>query len=265
MERQDFSWGTFRWYFDFYTRYGLEAVPFFWSRDLSKHDVDMLWHYLWSSEVVILGGGNPQTGLTRYKYLGERFDGEPGKFGRLLHERAQRGLLTVGFSAGADQLAEYLFSSIWDPGYDCDAFGLARNVLVTLHHEDSRNGDLQWAARRNPHCLAFGLPNDSGLNVDGGVLPSGNLWQVIEFVIDNSWDDPTDYWHIKTRQGARIPHFYADGRHWAFNGGDLLVRVQSPDRRLDEAWIARPGARLVHYGSQQPSGFHSIEHVLASH
>ena len=211
-----------------------------------------------------LGGGHSATGLRRYKELGARFAGEWGKFGRILHERKQRGLLTVGFSAGADQLAEYLFRKSSGVPHDTDAFGLVRNTMVTLHHESSRNPELAHAARQFPHCMVFGLPNDSGLCSDDGVLPSGNLWQVIECVIDNSWDDPTEAFHVKTRSGALIEHLYADGRHWSFRGGDRIVRIQSPDNGFSEAWIAS-GGRLIHYGTQRPSRHRSIEEVLASY
>jgi hypothetical protein len=263
-ERQDYEWGTFRWYFDRFKRYGLEAVPFFWSEALRGEDVDRLWDYLWTSEVVILGGGNSELGMWRYKNLGHRFAGEWGKFGRLLHERQARGLLTVGFSAGADQLAEHLFAHALEPNADTDGFGLARDVIVRLHHEPSGNGRLAAAARALPHVMAFGLPNDSGLYVDHGVLPSGNLWQVIEFVIDASWDLPDDQWHIKTRHGAKIEHVDAYGRHYAFGGGQRLVRVRSGDRRFDEAWLD-DGRGMFHFGSRSRSRFDSIEEILASH
>jgi hypothetical protein len=263
-ERQDFSWGTFRWYFDFYRRHGLEAMPFYWTSGLRKSDVDALWHHLWNAEVVILGGGHSATGLYRYKQLGAVFDGEPGKFGRLLHERRQRGLLTVGFSAGADQLCEYLFRRTWGGGGDSQGFGMVRNAMITLHHEPHRNGDLGYAAHLFPHCMVFGLPNDSGLNVDQGVLASGLWWQVIEFVTDNSWDEPSEAFHIKTKSGAGIEHFYADGRHWTFRGGDHLVRVQSADNRWQDAWFTS-GGRLIHYGSQSPSGHGSIRDILSAH
>ena len=264
MERQEYSWSTFDWFFSFYDRFGLEYFPFYWRSGLRKEDVDLLWHHLWTSEVVILGGGNPRTGLRRYKQLGERFDGEWGKFGRILHERQARGMLTVGFSAGADQLCEYLFNHKDDRSHDTKAFGLLRNTMVTLHHESSRNGDLAHAAHEFPHCMVFGLPNDSGLYVDQGVLPSGNHWQVIEFVVDQSWDEPRDHWHVKTRSGALVDHISTDGWHWGFRGGDHLVRVQSPDNRFHEAWFTSHG-RLLHYWSRSPSKYASIEHVLASH
>jgi hypothetical protein len=264
MERQEFSWGTFRWFFSFYERHGLQAMPFFWSSQLRKHDVDVLWNHLYNAEVVILGGGHSATGLRRYKQLGAHFDGEWGKFGRILHERQMRGMLTVGFSAGADQLCETLFREVHGHGGDNDAFGLVRNVMCTLHHDSSRNGDLHYAAGRYPHMRVFGLPNDAGLNVDQGQLPSGNFWQIIEFVVDQSWDDPEDFFHIKTRQGALIDHFYADGRHWAFRGGDMLIRVTSPDGRYDESWMILQG-RMVHYWTQSPSRYQSINHILTSH
>lgn len=263
-ERQDYEWGTFRWYFDRFHRYGLEVVPFFWSAALRPEDVDLLWGYLWSSEVVLLGGGNSQLGMRRYKNLGHRFDGEWGKFGRILHERQARGLLTVGFSAGADQLAEHLFAHATDPNMDTDGFGLARDVIVRLHHEPGATRGLAEAARALPHVMAFGLPNDSGIHVDQGVLPSGNFWQVIEFVLDGSWDLPDDQWHIKTRHGGRIEHVDAWGRHYAFGGGQRLVRVRSGDRRFDEAWLD-DGDGILHFGSRRPSRFDSIEEILASH
>ncbi|AKT42666.1 hypothetical protein [Chondromyces crocatus] len=264
MERQEFSWGRFRYFFSFYQRFGLEAVPFFWTSSLRKEDVDLFWHHLWSSEVVLLGGGYPSQGLWRYKELGARFSGEAGKFGRILHERRQRGLLTVGFSAGADQLCEHLFRKTWDSPGDSDGFGLVRRTMVTLHHDASRNGDLHFAARRFPDQMLFGLPNDSGLNTDWGVLPSGNIWQVYDFVVDTSWDDPSDQFHIRTRQGALVDHFDAEGRHWGFRGGDKLVRIESPDGRYRDAWMSS-GGRLINYWSRQPSAFHRVEDVLASH
>jgi len=264
MERQEFSWGTFRWYFDRFRHRGLSAWPFFWSSNLSRHDVEQLWYQLWSADVVILGGGHSVTGLRRYKELGHRFDGEWGKFGRLLHERKARGLLTVGFSAGADQLCDSMYRRTRGDEVDGRGFGLVRNTLVTLHHDSSRNDELAQAARRFTDHLVFGLPNDSGLNQDWGRLPSGNLWQVYEFIIDNSWDLPGDTFHIKTRHGAKIEHVYADGRGWGFNGGDLLVRIASPDGRWSDAWM-RSGGSWLHYGSQSPSSFGSVEQILAHH
>ena len=112
-------------------------------------------------------------GFRRYKELGHRFDGEWGKFGRLLHERKDRGLLTVGFSAGADQLCESLCHRAYDE-HDGKGFGLVRNTTVWLHHDAGRDGDLAHSAARFPDHFAFGLPNDSGLNHDFGTLPSGN-------------------------------------------------------------------------------------------
>lgn len=263
-ERQDYEWGTFRWYFDFYDRHGLEALPFYWNQGLRSQDVELFWELLWTSEVVILGGGNSKTGMWRYKNLGHRFDGEWGKFGRILHERQARGLLTAGFSAGADQLSEHLAAHATSPGVDTDGFGVARNVMVRMHHEAGGNDDLAEMAHAFPSCMAFGLPNDSGLYLDQGVLPSGNEWQVIEFVLDGSWDLPDDQWHIKTRHGAKIEHIGPYGRHWSFSGGQRLVRVQSRDRRFDEAWLDT-GRGLMHFGSGRESRYDSIGEVLACH
>jgi hypothetical protein len=264
LERQEYAWGTFRWFFDFYRQYGLQASPFFWSSGLRKSDVDLLWHRLWNDEVVILGGGHPRTGMQRYKELGARFDGEWGKFGRLLHERRERGLLTVGFSAGADQLCDSLFRRTHGDEWDGPGFGLVRNTMVTLHHDASKMDDLAYAARKFPHLRLFGLPNDAGIDHDWGYLPSGNVWQVYEFVIDQSWDEPRDQHHILTRRGAPIDHVYSDGRHWAFRGNDLLVRVESRDGTFSEAWM-RSGGSWLHYGTQTPSRYGSVEEILACH
>ncbi len=264
LERQEFAWGNFRWFFSQYDRFGLEYLPFYWRSGLRGEDVDRLWHYLYTSEVVILGGGHSMTGLRRYKDLGERFHGERGLFGRILHERKARGLLTVGFSAGADQLCEHVFRATYDHWSDTKGFGLVRNTLCTLHHEPEKNGDLWGAAQQFKHCRIFGLPNDAGLNVDWGTLPSGNLWQVYEFVVDTSWDDPGDSFHIKTRHGAKIEHFDPEGRHWSFGGGDHLVRITSPDGRYDEAWMTSGGS-MLNYWTRQQSRYGSIQEILATH
>ncbi|MEW5854154.1 MAG: hypothetical protein AB2A00_35595 [Myxococcota bacterium] len=264
MERQEFSWGGFRWYFDFFKKYGLEYFPFYWSSNMQKSDVDLLWKYIWESEVVILGGGHSNTGYARYCELGARFDGEYDKFRRLLHERQQRGLLTVGFSAGADQLCEFRLSAAFRQLHDPRGFALARNTMVTLHHEAGNTGDLWEMARKFPQCMVYGLPNDSGIYVEQGWLPSGNSWQVTRFVIDRSWSIPNEQYHVKTRHGALIDHIGPDGRHWAFNDGDMLVRVQSPDNFFHEAWMVL-GGRLVHYWTQRPSRYDSVGEVLAAH
>ncbi|MEZ4299229.1 MAG: Type 1 glutamine amidotransferase-like domain-containing protein [Polyangiaceae bacterium] len=264
MERQDYEWGTFKWFFRQYERYGLECFPFFYTSGLRHEDVQKLWYWLATSEVVILGGGHSQLGLSRYKELGAKFDGEWGKFGRILHERRERGLLTCGFSAGADQLCEWLFRKRWDDHSDTSGFGLVRNTMVSMHHEPSRNDELAEAAHKMRHNMVFGLPNDSGLYSDHGVLSSGLHWQVIEFVIDGSWDLPSDGWHIKTRHGAKIDHVSADGWHWSFSGGDYMVRIQSGDGSFNQAWMTS-GGRLLHYWTREPSRYHSIEEVLASH
>jgi hypothetical protein len=57
---------------------------------------------------------------------------------------------------------------------------------------------------------------------------------------------------------------YADGRHWSFGGGDRLVRVESPDGRFRQAWF-QSGGQWMHYWTQQPTFFHSVEHILANH
>lgn len=264
--QQEYGYGTFSWYFRRFEQYGLRHWAFFWNDHIRKEDAELLFHSLRNSQVVILGGGNSELGMERYRELGRRFFGNKHLFRDILRERQAEGLLTVGFSAGADQLAEHLTASIDEPPHeDFQGFGLVRSVLVTLHHERGREWELQVGARQYPNCMVFGLPNDSGLAVAQGTLPSGNTWQIIDFVIDNSWDDPKDGWHIKTRHGMKIEHYYADGRHWSFNGGDRMIRIISPNGHWYDAWVQQPNSRLVHYGTQRPSLHHSLQDILRSH
>lgn len=266
MDRQEWSWGTFEWFFSFYRDHGLQAFPFFWRSEMNRSDVDMLMEQLASSEVVILGGGNPRRGLQRYIALGEWYYGDPDLFARILHERQAKGLLTVGFSAGVDQLCEFMTEAIdadspWSRG-----FGLARNIMALSHFEHgSMEGILYRGALKFGHCMVFGLPNDSGVATNQGTTPGGNCWQLIQLITDNSWDVPRDQFHIKTRQGIKIQHYYPDGRHWAFGGGDNILRLQSWDNAYNEAFIIPPGGPIIDYWTQQPTGYESIEQIVASH
>ncbi|MBN2383217.1 hypothetical protein JXQ70_10075 [bacterium] len=260
-DQQDYSWGTFRWYFDRFTQWGLQARTFFWSEELSDDDVDVFFRMVHDSEVVILGGGNSYLGFERYNGLGVRYNGDYDFFNKLLHDRQARGLLTAGFSAGAIQLAD---ACDYDSQHKC--YGLIYNVTTRLHYEWGGEERLAEMARNIPHCLCFGLPNDSGIASNQGRLPSGNRWQVLQFIIDNSWDVPRDGFHIKTRQGLRIDHIYRDGRKWIFNGGDVMVRVISPDYAYQGTWIMPAGSSsVVDYWTQQPSGYHDLAHILAAH
>ncbi len=264
-DRQMYSWGTFRWFFDFYWQYGLKAFPFFWNSGLTRDDVDKLMHFLWASEVVILGGGDPWLGIERYRSLGARFYNEPDCFERILKERQERGLLTAGFSAGVDQLCEYVHSSTDHTFQNPRAFGLARNIIAASHFEHGREGMLAECAHLHGDCLVFGLPNDSGLSISQGRLPSGNFYQMIQFLLDTSWSRPEDQWHIKTRHGVKIHHIYPDGRHWAFSGGDVLVRLHNEDYTYQEAFIVPPHSPIRDYWSQHLTQFASIDHILKTH
>lgn len=266
MHQQEYSWGTFRWYLDQFRKWGLQPRNFYWRSVLSKQDVDLLFNWLIESEVVVLGGGNSLLGMERYQGLGEDYYGDKHLFGRILRQRQQQGKLTAGFSAGADQLCSLLSAVIEDDFEDPWGFGLAHNIITTLHHEWGREGTLQWGARRFPNFMLFGLPNDSGIAVDQGILPSGNMWQEIEFIIDTSWDLPNDAWHIKTRSGLRIEHYYCDGRNWTFNSGDKLVRVISSNQMAYDAWILPAyGGPILNYWTHQPTGYTSIEQILSHH
>jgi hypothetical protein len=258
---QEWDYGNFRWYYDRFAQWGLQYYPFYWDDNLRREDVDMFFHMLWSSQVVVLGGGNTPLGLARYKGLGNWYYGDPGLFGRILHERQDRGLLTVGFSAGADQLTEYV-CEVMSGANDPHGFGLAHNVVTTLHFEPGREGEMQHLAGNLRHCMIFGLPNDSGIAVHQGYLPSGNIFQVIWFVIDKSWDVPHHQFHIKTRHGVKIQHVYNDQRHWSFNGGDMMVRIMSPDGVWQDVTIITNQGQFIDYWTQWPSEYHSLEEIL---
>lgn len=262
---QEWDYNGFRWFYDRFAQYGLSYRPFFWVDDLSEHDLGVLLDGLRNAQVLVLGGGNPQLGMWRFREIGARYFGDPGLFAKIMHERQGRGMTTVGFSAGADQLAEYMWGAIDSNPSDPHGIGLCRNILASLHYEYGGGDYIRHTAGRLPHCLSFGLPNDSGIGVDQGFLGSGNIWQLIWFVTDKSWDVPQDEWHIKTRAGEKIQHFYADGRHWGFDGGDMMVRVMAPDDSWQNAWIVRRGGHILDYYSQRSSGYSSVDQILASH
>lgn len=261
---QQFGWSKFEWYFEAFKQYGLKSWPFFWTDTMSRQDAEVFFDMCANSEVLILGGGNSVTGLNRYKAIGEHFYGDRNLFTKVLHERAANGKLTVGFSAGCDQLGEILQAQTYTDLADPIGFGLAHNVMTNLHHEDHRNEELYYAASQFPHLMVFGLPNDSGLAVSQGYLPSGNIWQIIEFITDNSWDLPEDGFHIKTRAGQGIEHIYNTGQHWTFRGGDRMARVLSPDNSWQEAFIFSPNSHCFHYWSQTPAGFSDPLEVFGS-
>jgi hypothetical protein len=223
---------------------------------MSRDDAQRFFDWLSGSEVVILGGGSTATGLGRYRAMGERFFGNPDAFVETLRWRHSQGKLTVGFSAGADQLCQH---SLDDSGF---TYGLVRNVVATLHYEHAGAGHVQHLASRYPDCLVFGLPNDSGVAVCEGQTWRGNSWQLIQFIHDRSWDKPEDGWHIKTRQGVGIEHRYADGRSWTFNGGEVLLRIFYRGGG-SESWIKRPEVPVFHHrDSQHETGYHSVEQIL---
>lgn len=254
---QEYSWGTFSGYLDRFRPWGLEPRTFFYDEGLGRGDAQLFFDWLQSAEVVILGGGRVSTGLERYRALGERYFGAPNAFVETLRARRAEGKLTVGFSAGAAQLCAYGCD-----GIDDRCLGLIAEVVVTLHHDHAALGHLQHLARVHPGCLVFGLPNDAGIAVAEGTTGRENRWQHIEFITDQSWDKPEDHWHIKTRQGLKIEHPYADGRDWKFESGDRLVRVFYRDDGW-EAWIKRPEFPVyLEYGSQQPTGYASAEDIL---
>src|SRR5512137_2351445 len=51
---QEYSWGTFSWYFDRFREWGLDPRVFFWDDGLSQQDAQALFDVLRGSQVVIL-------------------------------------------------------------------------------------------------------------------------------------------------------------------------------------------------------------------
>ncbi len=255
---QEYDYNNFKWYYQRFAQWGLRYSSFYWTDSLKKEDVDLFFHKLWNSEVVVLGGGSSQLGLARYKAMGDMYYGDRNLFEKILSERQQRGMLTVGFSAGADQLCQYLCETCSGRIQDPRGFGLVRNISCTLHHEPARIGEVYRLAEALPDCMVFGLPNDSGIASYQTTLWSGNTFQYINFITDNSWDAPKDQFHIKTRMGVKIDHIYNDGRHWAFNGGDRLLRVISPDGNWQEAVIITNAGYMIDYWTQNPSRYSSV-------
>jgi peptidase E len=261
-QHQEFNWSSFRRFFDQYRSFGLDAFPFYWHNDLQRSDVERLWEALGTAEVVILGGGRPRGGMRRFHGVGAKFFDDPNISRRILFDRRANGLLTVGFSAGVDQLLEHMASSVQgDGGKGEPGFGLARRIVSTVHFEQGAETWVAELARRFPDCAVFGLPNDSGLAVSEGKTHWGKVWQVIETVIDTSWDNPEDAWHIKTRQGILVQHFYPDGRHWGFRGGDKIVRIFHDDGGV-EAFLVTSNAPIRDYWSQNFTSFANVEHIL---
>jgi len=259
--RQEYNWSKFSWFFDFYRQYGLHAFPFYWNSNLSENDVDSLFESLSSCEAVILGGGNPWTGYERYTGLGHKFYGDSDAFNKVLHQRQAKGLLTVGYSAGADQLCQYMASTV-DENNVIQGFALCRNIMAISHYDHGKENYLMSLATRFKHCMLFGLPNDSALAVNQGFLKSGNIWQVIRLITDCSWDRMEDRHHIKTLHGMLIQHYYPDGRQWAFNGGDVIIRIQSVDGGYNKAFIMFPNGRTIDHWTQKQVEYGSIEQIL---
>jgi hypothetical protein len=156
-DSQEFSWGTFKWYFDQFIPFGLNAMVFFWSDDLSRHDAELFFNMVDNAEVVILGGGEVNLGFERYDAMGGYFFDDYDRFRNCLHQRQSAGKLTVGFSAGAAQLGDVCAQ---DDYHRC--YALIHNITTTLHHEWSREAELHQLAQRFQGHLAFGLPNDAG-------------------------------------------------------------------------------------------------------
>jgi hypothetical protein len=247
---QEFGWNKVSWYLEKFRESGLAPQNFYWSEGLRRPDVDVLVDLLENAAVVILGGGNTGLGNSRYQDIGRRFWMDTDRIGQLLRKRHEKGLLTGGYSAGAEQLIG-TSTGVAENRDNPQGFGLVRDMRLILHHEWSRREELAELAAHSPNCVTFGLPNDSGLAIRQGKLPNGRQWQWIRCVVDTSWDAPNDQFHIKTRSGLRIDHYYPNGQHWSFNDGDELLRLWSENDTESRTYFIM-NKRAFDYYSREP-------------
>jgi len=259
---QRFDYSAFRWYYQRFRKNGLSYHPFYWNAAIRKSDAEIFFEMVRDSQVLVLGGGLSSLGLARYVRMGEILCGNGDLFRQMLWQRHHRGRLTAGFSAGAEQLSQYLSGVARCRLLNPYGFGLAKNIAATVHYVPGRNRYLKKLARILPQCLVFALPNDSGLAITQGPLFGGGFFQIIHCIVDCSWDNPADAVHVKTRMGAKIQHFYPNGKEWGFNGGDLLVRLVSADEMHQEITIVTNRGEFIEYRQWKPSPYRSIEEIL---
>jgi hypothetical protein len=185
-QSQQYSSGAFLDYFRQYEHLGLRSFAYCWRETFSKGELDAFFLQLTSCEVIILGGGTSDIGLERYARLGELGYKEPNRFRAVLQERQAQRKMTVGFSAGAEQLCTSLMASIEYEDDPRPGLGLVKDIIVAVHYDDSRKQVLQAASRLFPQCLIVALPNETGLGICQRKLPNDKIWQIIEFIVDPS-------------------------------------------------------------------------------
>ena len=71
LHEQEYDFNNFKWYYDRFTQWGLNYSVFYWTDSLKKEDIDLFFHNLWHSQVVVLGGGMSTLGIARFKRISE--------------------------------------------------------------------------------------------------------------------------------------------------------------------------------------------------
>ena len=186
-------------------------VPY-WRSGFSGEEIEHMFRDFETCEVLILGGGTSALGLARYREIGVTGFRDAGRFRRTLEARLARGRLTVGFSAGAEQLSSSLTGVLEYEGRVEPGFALVRDLIVAVHFEPRRAGALRRAQELHPGHQVLALPNETALGICQRELEDGRVWQLIEVIVDPSASRSTPFvTHLDHRgsvhehaHGARI-------------------------------------------------------------
>lgn len=204
--------------FQRYIPFGLLPSVHYWRPDLGQHEIREIFQDVETCEVLILGGGSSELGLTRYCGLGAAGYGEPGRFRRILEARHAQGKLTVGFSAGAEQLSTSLMGTLEYEDRVVPGLCLIEGIIVAVHYSAGRSDVLRRAQKLYPGCQVFALPNETGLGFCQRTLEDGMVEQLIDVIVDPS----------VSQSMPNIIHLDADGRTLEHTNGVRIKRVIDP-------------------------------------
>ena len=209
---------------------GLRPSVHYWRQDLGKYEIRQIFQNLETCEVLILGGGTSELGLTRYCGLGNTGYEEPARFRKLLETRHSQGKLTVGFSAGAEQLSTCLMGTLEYEGRVERGLGLIEEIIVSVHYSADRADGLARAQKLHPGCQVFALPNETGLGISQRTREDGMVEQWIDVIVDPSVTPLMPY----------IIHLDADGRTWEHSNGVRMKRIIDPGKRRQHITFFTP-------------------------
>ncbi len=204
-------------------------VPY-WRSGLSGEEIERMFHDFETCEVLILGGGTSALGLARYREIGVAGFGDSGRFRRTLEARLARGRLTVGFSAGAEQLSSSLTGVLEYEGRVEPGFALVQDLIVAVHFEPRRAGVLRRAQKLHPGHQVLALPNETALGIRQRELEDGRVWQLFEVVVDPSASRSTPFVTHLDHQGGVHEHSH----------GTRLERIIDPRAHLQSVTLRQP-------------------------